>query len=80
MLMCVRGAPLRSDVPLGKGEYVTAKAMGRYEEGQRAALLAAQQLGAGGEVHSFIHIHHVYSRRLHSSVFQSLSSPTTCIK
>ena len=80
MLMCVCGAPLRSDVPLGKGEYVTAKAMGRYEEGQRAALLAAQQLGAGGEGHSFIHIHHVYSRRLHSSVFQSLSSPTTCIK
>lgn len=34
-------------MPLSKGEYITPKAMGRYEEGQRAVMVAAQQLGVG---------------------------------
>ena len=40
-----RACTLRTDVPLKKGEYITAAAMNNYEEGQRAAILAAEQLG-----------------------------------
>lgn len=34
-------------MPLNKGEYFTPNAMGHYEEGKQAVMVAAQQLGVG---------------------------------